>query len=91
MICARRIELHAGLRHSAEPRNGHSRIQRVWNGREHTVGVSVEKNRHEPSELTWRYNLMGGLFYLREQGETIRVEKSFQAGRVKLQQSQRMD
>ncbi len=54
-------------------------------GRIHSIRVSVEKNRHGPSELEWRHALLGGSFMISEQGENVQVEDSFQAGRVRLQ------
>jgi hypothetical protein len=53
-------------------------------GRTNTIRVSVEKNRHGPSELEWRHELLGGSFYINEQGEDVPLEDSFQASRVKL-------
>jgi replicative DNA helicase len=35
-------------------------------GRMQTVRISVEKNRHGPSELEWRHELIGGSFYISE-------------------------
>jgi replicative DNA helicase len=53
-------------------------------GREQTIRVSVEKNRHGPSELEWRHELLGGSFYIHSQGQEASVEESFQVGRVEL-------
>jgi hypothetical protein len=38
------------------------------NGREQTIRVSVEKNRHGPSELEWRHELLGGLVLYSQPG-----------------------
>jgi replicative DNA helicase len=56
-------------------------------GRAQTIRVSVEKNRHGPSELEWRHELVGGSFYINAQGFDVRVEESFQSGRMKLLRS----
>jgi replicative DNA helicase len=56
-------------------------------GREHTLRVSVEKNRHGPSELEWRHALLGGSFCIHAQGTDVPVAESFQAGRVRLKKS----
>jgi hypothetical protein len=56
-------------------------------GRTQTVRVSVEKNRHGPSELEWRHELKGGSFYISEKEEEVSVEESFQVRRVSLFQS----
>jgi replicative DNA helicase len=57
---------------------------RNGNGREQTIRVSVEKNRHGPSELEWGHKLLGGSFYIHSQGQDVSVEESFQVGRVEL-------
>jgi hypothetical protein len=54
------------------------------NGREQTIRVAVEKNRHGPSELEWRHELLGGTFYIHSRGQEVSVKESFQAGRVEL-------
>ncbi len=51
-------------------------------GRTSLVRISVEKNRHGPSELEWRHELIGRSFTLDEQGREVPLEESFQAGRV---------
>lgn len=57
------------------------------NEREHTIRVSVEKNRHGPSELEWRHSLVGGSFYIHDQWMDVPLEESFQSGRIRLEKA----
>ncbi len=43
-------------------------------GRINSIRVLVEKNRHGPSELEWRHELIGGSFTISDQGQDVPVE-----------------
>jgi hypothetical protein len=51
-------------------------------GKARTVRLSIEKNRHGPSEMEWRHHLYGERFYLDPQGSSVSLNESFQSERL---------
>jgi len=53
------------------------------NGTARSIRLSIEKNRHGPSEVEWRHHLYGERFYLQPAGALVPMNVSFQTERVR--------
>jgi replicative DNA helicase len=52
------------------------------NGRGRAIRLSIEKNRHGPSEVEWRHHLYGEGFHLQPSGSLVPMRESFQLERL---------